>query len=138
MSITITLYVDSGQASTLTQQTVDQYCSFGQNKAVTTNENFSTAASVGDTIIWQGQTNPASNTTIDITQVNQENVPGSHNVFGGNGTLLGAGSPKTVTGTVQAGTGGEDEVYTIFFQVNGTGPNFRIDPKITINPTQTV
>tara|TARA_R110002167_G_scaffold130128_2_gene313600 strand:+ start:378 stop:1265 length:888 start_codon:yes stop_codon:yes gene_type:complete len=131
---TITLYVDADYATTLTTQTVDTYCSFGQNKSQTTNENFLRSVNVGDTVIWRGETTPPSSNVIDITQVKKENVPGSSNVFGGNGILQGIGDPETVTGTVQAGTGGENETYTIFFKVNGTGQQFQIDPKIKVNP----
>ena len=134
---TITLYVDAANATSLTPRTVDEYCSFGQDKSQTTNENFSITVNVGDKVIWRGETTPASSNVIDITQVKKENVPGSSNVFGGNGMLQGSGNPEAVTGTVQAGTGGEDETYTIFFKVNGTGPNFPIDPKIRVNPPQT-
>lgn len=133
---TITLYVDSAHATSLTPQTVDTYCSFGQDKSQTPNENFSRSVNVGDQVIWRGETTPPSSNVIDITQVKKENVPGSSNVFGGNGILQGSGNPETVTGTVQAGTGGEDETYTIFFKVNGTGQQLKIDPRIKVNPTQ--
>jgi len=137
-TITITLYVsESGIAqNAITQQNINDYCYF---EAGTANSDFNTTADVGDTIIWQGQTNPASNYVIDITQVKKDNVPGNQNVLGGNnGTLQGNGlSPETVTGTVQANTYSEAEEYSVFFKVNGTGTNFQVDPKITVNPRQT-
>lgn len=132
---TITLYVDSAHATSLTQQTVDTYCNFGQASNIT-NESYSVAANVGDTIEWVGQTNPASSNIINITKVKYENIAQSSNIFGGNGTIQGDnGSPEKVSATVQNGTDGEEETYQIFFNVNG-GQQFNIDPKIIVNPTQ--
>ncbi|MGB5237446.1 MAG: hypothetical protein WBM43_08645 [Flavobacteriaceae bacterium] len=126
---TITLHVTCAE---VTNQTKDTCCNFGQSSG--TNEEFNINVAVGDKIKWKGQYDgPATTPTpvINITKIQKER---DSEIFGApNGVIQGSGSPETVEGTVQSDTSGEDEVYTIFFNING-GQQLKIDPKITVQP----
>ena len=129
-SITVTLTVNTAQ---IVKPNVDDYCSFGQSSG--SNEGYTTVANVNDTITWIGASSSSASDTVNITSIN---YTGDSNVFGQNVIQGNNGDPETVQGTVQNNTGGEDEIYTIFFTVyNGTNQRngqFQIDPIIRVNP----
>ena len=129
-NVTVTLTVNTAQ---IVKPNVDDYCSFGQSSG--TNEGYTTVANVNDTITWIGASSSSASDTVNITSIN---YTGDSNVFGQNILQGNNGNPETVQGTVQNNTGGEDEIYTIFFTVyNGTtkrNGQFQIDPIIRVNP----
>ncbi|MBV6645791.1 MAG: hypothetical protein KI790_10100 [Cyclobacteriaceae bacterium] len=93
-------------------------------------EDYSTHVKAGDSVTWNGAlTNGTSSDSIAITSIVYE---GDQNIFGQN-TLNGSGG--TVVGTVESGTGGEDEVYTINFTItqNGTPTTYSIDPIVIVD-----
>jgi hypothetical protein len=129
-NVTVTLTVDTAD---IQKPNVDAYCSFGQSSG--SNEDYTTVANVNDTITWQGASGSSASDVVNITAINYE---GGNNIFNQPNLQGNGGNPETVQGTVQNDTGGDNETYTIFFTVyNGTNQRngqFRIDPKIQINP----
>jgi hypothetical protein len=130
--VIITLNVDTSEISV---HNIDSCSNFGQEPGIS-NENFSTAANVGDTVIWQGISSSAPET--DIVNIIKINHYSGNNVFN-QPKLIGNGlRPEKVSGIVQKDTGGGTEEYTIFFNVfNGVNKRpgiFSIDPKLAINP----
>ncbi len=125
----ITLHVTCAEVD---NQNKDTCCNFGQSSG--TNEEYNINVAVGDSITWKGQYDgPATTppTVVNITKIQKEK---DSEIFGKpNGVIQGSGSPETVEGTVQDHTSGLDEVYTIFFNLNG-GQQIKIDPKITVQP----
>jgi len=125
---TITLHVT---CSSVTNQTKDSCCNFGQSSG--SNESFNINVNVNDTVTWVGQYDGPATTTptvVNITKIQKER---DSEIFGkSNGVIQGSGSPETVEGTVQNDTAGLDEVYYLFFNLNG-GQQIRIDPRITVN-----
>jgi hypothetical protein len=122
---TVTLNVDT--SVNLTPQNVDTYCNFGQSSG--SNEDFTTDVNVGDTVTWTGQSSTQPAVTVNITKIQYD---GGSDVFGAS-VLNGTGSPETVEGTVENDTGGDEETYTIFFNVSNQNGTFHIDPKILVN-----
>ena len=135
-NITITLNVTTASLP-LTQAKIDADPSavFFTPLELVDNKDYSTWVNVGDTVTWNGQMTLGSSDPVDITQINHNGRPGD-NVFQAN-VINGTGSPETVVGTVQDGTAGEDETYTLKFKLNGTGQTFHIDPIIKVRPTGT-
>jgi hypothetical protein len=122
----ITLNVDTSQISV---QNVDPFCNFGQGPGIS-NEDFLTVVDAGDTVIWEGVSSVTPLDTVNITNINHS---GGSSVFNSN-NLTGNGS---VSGAVRNNTHGEQEKYTIMFNVFNNGVRrpgvFSIDPKIQVN-----
>ncbi len=131
-TILVNLYVDTVN---VTQNNIDTTCTFQQGPG-TSDENFTTVANVGDTIIWSGF--PSNSPTNDIVNITGIIDTGGPNVFANLTTSISV--PMTVTGTVEAGTSGpngDEETYTLNFAVqhqDGTQSTFHIDPKIQVHP----
>ncbi|MDN3642995.1 hypothetical protein QWY87_09805 [Lutimonas halocynthiae] len=131
--ITITLNVTTASLP-LTQAKIDADPSavFFTPLELVSNEDYSTSVNVGDKVTWGGQMTAGSSDIVDITQINHKGRPG-HNVFQTN-PINGSGNPEIVVGTVQDGTAGQDETYTLKFKLKGTGPTFHVDPIIKVRP----
>jgi hypothetical protein len=110
-------------------------CSFENQAAGVTNEDFTIKAKVGDIIIWKGvSTNAPGTDRVDINAINHE---GGTNVFNKNRLAGNGQEPEVVIGTVVQGAPGNVDKYKISFKVfnNGRKRNgtFHIDPKIQIH-----
>lgn len=132
--VTITLHVNTAQIAK--PNDVDDNCNFGQAANIT-NEDYTVSLNVGQTVEWVGVSSNAPTTdSVQITLI-QDDSPG--NIFGsGNKNPPGnAQNGFKPSGTVQNGTNGDSETYTIFFNVyNGTtkrNGTFKIDPKLQVN-----
>lgn len=128
----VTLYVDTAR---IVKPNVNPFCNFGQDPSIS-NEEFTIAANIGDTITWQGvSANAPSTDIVNIVSINHE---GGKNVFDKN-IIKGDGkTPEKVTATALYKTdGGEKYKYKISFTVyNGSNQRngmFHIDPKIEIH-----
>lgn len=127
----IVLYVDTGN---IQNPNVNDFCNFGQPADIS-NEDFTTDANVGDTIVWRGisSTNPGDQVLIE--SINHEGDRGGRDIFGQN--VL-PGENGMVQGVVRNSTaGGPPYKYKITFRVlNNDEPRqgvYNIDPKIRIN-----
>ena len=129
--VIVTLNVDTSKIS---EKNVDSYSNFGQGPGIS-NEDFSTSAKVGDTIIWKGvSSNAPDSDVVNITKVHHH----SGNDIFKDKDLKGHGHPEKVSGAVKKDTKGDRETYTLFFTVyNGEtkrGGQYHIDPKLAVNP----
>lgn len=130
--VTITLYVNT---SSIVNPDVDAYCNFGQAANIT-NEDYSVLLNVGQTVEWVGVSTTSVLDAVQITMIQDDSTV---NIFGANNKNPpgNAGNGFKPSGTVQNGTKGDHETYTILFSVlnNGVRRNgqFRIDPKLAVN-----
>ncbi|MES2812768.1 MAG: AidA/PixA family protein [Bacteroidota bacterium] len=131
-NVNVTLSVNTGS---IVNPNVDDFCTFGQGNGVS-NENYTTQASVGDTISWQGVS--SSSPATDVVNITSINYSGGQNIFDQNVINGNNGNPEKVIATVASNTQNEEEEYTINFTVfNGStrrNGSFSIDPKIQVNP----
>lgn len=128
--VSITLNVETRKIS---ENNIDSCSNFGQGPGIS-NENFSTSANVGDTIIWQGVSSSAPET--DVVNISKINHHSGNNVFKHH-ELKGKGHPEKVSGAVKNHTNGDGETYTLSFTVfNGQTERgkYKIDPILAINP----
>ena len=132
-NIVITLYVDTAR---IDRRDVNASCNFGQGQGIS-NEEFTTALNLGDTVTWQGVSANAPETDIvNIVSINHE---GGKNVFDKNilKSTMSGGSEKVTAIAKQTTDGGEKYKYKISFTVlnNGTRRNgiFHIDPKLEVH-----
>ena len=127
----IVLRVDTGN---IQNPNVNDFCNFGQPEDIS-NEDFTTDANVGDTIVWRGisTTNPADQVLIE--SINHEGDKGGRDIFGRN--VL-PGENGIVQGVILNSTEeGLPYKYKITFRVLNSGnPRqgvYNIDPKIRVN-----
>ncbi|SDW30533.1 hypothetical protein [Flavobacterium degerlachei] len=129
--VIVTLHVDTSKIS---EKNVDSCSNFGQEPGIS-NEDFSTLAKVGDTIIWKGVSSSTPET--DIVNITKVHHHSGNNVFKED-NMKGHGHPEKVSAAVKKDTNGNHETYTLFFTVyNGEkkrGGQYHIDPKLAINP----
>lgn len=108
---------------------INETATFGQPSEIS-NENFTLDVELGDVIIWQGKTMPGAGGLVRITLFkHDEGVK-----------LLGAGrisdqdGTGVIVGKVQAGQPGDQEKYTLKFEVRQRGSQdwieYKIDPKL--------
>lgn len=126
----ITLYVNT---SDIQNPNLNDYCNFGQDEGIS-NEDYTIEVSVGDTIVWVGQSNSNDTDQVLIESINHQGDQGGRDVFGQN--VL-RGENGEVRGTIQFSTEGQaDYKYMLSFRVlnNGEprGGVFNIDPKIRV------
>ena len=126
----ITLYVNT---SDIQNPNLNDYCDFGQDEGIS-NEDYTIEVSVGDTIVWVGQSNSNDNDQVLIESINHQGDQGGRDIFGQN--VL-RGENGEVRGTIQFSTEGQaDYKYMLSFRVlnNGEprGGVFNIDPKIRV------
>ena len=126
----ITLYVNT---SDIQNPNLNDYCNFGQDEGIS-NEDYTIEVSVGDTIVWVGQSNSNDNDQVLIESINHQGDQGGRDIFGQN--VL-RGENGEVRGTIQFSTEGQaDYKYMLSFRVlnNGEprGGVFNIDPKIRV------
>jgi hypothetical protein len=136
----VTLHVNTEQINSQNELEVSSFSSESPDGETLTSdgnlEDFTTIVNAGDTIIWKGvSSNNPDNDTVNVTSINYhggDNVF-DKNVLNGNGAL-----PEEVEATVQPGTNGKSEKYTIKFTVfnngNKKGGTYHIDPKIQVQP----
>lgn len=112
---------------------INEMATFGQPSEIS-NENFNLDVQLGDVIIWQGRTMPGAGGLVRITLLKHEEGV----------KLLGAGriseqdGTGVIVGRVQAGQAGDQEKYTLKFEVRQRGSQewveYQIDPKLSIIP----
>jgi hypothetical protein len=127
----IVLYVDTGN---IQNPNVNDFCNFGQPADIS-NEDFTTDANVGDTIVWRGVSSTNPDDQVLIESINHEGDKGGREIFGQN--VL-PGENGMVQGVVRNSTaGGPPYKYKITFRVlNNDEPRqgvYNIDPKIRVN-----
>ena len=127
LTLTITLYVNT---QSIDEKNIDEKCNFKQPKGVT-NEEYTVALAVGDTVIWEGVSLDSKEDLVTITNID---CTGGSNIFGGKG-IKGNGEGQFV-GVVENDTNGEGETYSLYFEVfNGVKSRgiYSIDPKLQVN-----
>jgi len=126
----VTLYVNTAE---IKKPNESAYCNFGQTNNVS-NEEFTIAVNVGETVTWRGVSSNAPGT--DVVEIKAINHMGGKNVFGTN-VLNAERGEGTVSAKVLYPTNGNNYKYKISFTVtnNGTkkGGTFSIDPKIEVH-----
>ena len=121
----ITLFVNT---AALDRDNTDETCNFKQDAGIM-NKDYTIEASIGDIIIWKGESTSSESVIVNITAINHE---GGKNVFDQN-KLDGNGQvPELVIGTVIKGAPGDVDKYKISFKVSNKSGTFHIDPKIKI------
>ncbi len=127
--VKITLSVDTAN---ITPENVESTCSFSDtNGSPKANKpkDFKTSVTLGDKMSWEGEpTDKSTKDSVAITEI----------VFDGGVNLLGEqkipGSSGKVSAEVVAGASGDEEKYTVNFDVtsNGETKSYSIDPILDI------
>lgn len=126
----INLEVDT---ENINENNIDKTATFGQ-PAETKNKDFTREVKMGDVIIWQGSSTPESGGLVRIKLFKHDDgvkLLGTGRISEQNGTGI-------VVGKVQAGTPGDQEKYTLKFEVRKRGSQtwttYSIDPKLKLIP----
>lgn len=128
---TVTLFVNTAD---ITKPDVDAFADFGQDTSLTTNAEFTVSASIGDHIIWRGES--SSDPENDIVNIELIRYKRGPRVFTDDDQTGIGESRKLAQGRVSRGNPGDVSEYAVHFTVfnNGQQRNgmFIIDPKIKI------
>ena len=125
----ITLNVDTSE---INNDNVNEVSNFGQPAEIS-NIDYTIYASLGDTVVWRGNSTYSEEDLVLVEAINHE---GGARVFSRNTLRDSQDNPGVVIGVVSEGREGEEEKYKISFKVmhNGErrGGTYHIDPKIRI------
>ncbi|MBC2839925.1 hypothetical protein [Robiginitalea sp. SC105] len=126
----VVLYVNTGE---IQNPNVNDYCNFGQDPEIP-NEEYTITTSVGDFVVWRGQSTSNPNDMVVIESINHEGDKGGRDIFGQNRL---PGENGVVTGRVLNGTeNGVPYKYKLTFRILSNGEErggvFNIDPKIIV------
>lgn len=113
---------------------VNDFCNFGQAPEIS-NEDYTTDANVGDTIVWRGVSSTNPDDQVLIESINHEGDKGGRDIFGRNYL---PGENGIVQGVILNSTEeGLPYKYKITFRVLNAGEPrqgvYNIDPKIRVN-----
>lgn len=128
----IVLEVDTDN---INENNIEEMATFGQPSEIS-NENFTLDVALGDVIIWQGKTMPGAGGLVRIKLFRHEDgvkILGANRISEQNDTGV-------VVGKVQAGQVGDEEKYTLKFEVRKRGTQdwteYSIDPKLKLMPQE--
>ncbi|QYA24493.1 hypothetical protein G3I01_02870 [Gramella sp. MT6] len=114
---------------------INEMATFGQPSEIS-NENFTLDVQLGDVIIWQGRTMPGTGGLVRIKLLKHEEgvkLLGANRISEQDGTGV-------VVGRVQAGQVGDEEKYSLKFEVRQRGSQdwveYTIDPKLQLMPQE--
>ncbi|CAL65010.1 hypothetical protein [Christiangramia forsetii] len=115
----------------INENNVDSTATFGQPPE-TKNKDFTLDVKMGDIIIWQGNSTPGSGGLVRIKLFKHDNgikLLGTGRISEQNGTGV-------IVGRVQNGEPGNEEKYTLNFEVRKRGSrtwtSYSIDPKLKL------